>query len=91
MRISKEIVAFVSGKDESYAWDKPKVTEALTEDQKEILEKRGVLSPTEIHQLASKTRAAMGAETGHKAACHSDLTEDGPAKTLQEEHIEASP
>ncbi len=91
VRISKEIVVFVSGKDESYAWDKPKVTEALTDEQKEILEKRGVLSPDELHRLASKTRSAVGADTGHKAACHSDLTDDDHAKTLQDERIEASP
>jgi phosphomethylpyrimidine synthase len=91
VRISKEIVAFVSGKDESYAWDKPKVTEALTDEQKEILEKRGVLSPDELHRLASKTRSAVGADTGHKAACHSDLTDDDHAKTLQDERVEASP
>jgi phosphomethylpyrimidine synthase len=91
VRISKEIVVFVSGKDESYAWDKPKVTGALTQDQKEILEKRGVLSAKELHRLASKTRTAVGAETGHKAACHSDLTDDDRAKTLQDERIEASP
>jgi phosphomethylpyrimidine synthase len=91
VRISKEIVAFVSGKDESYAWDKPKVTAALTEEQKEILQKRGVLSPAEIHHLASKTRTAVGAGAGSKAACHSDLTDDDHAKTLQDERIEASP
>jgi len=86
VRISKEIVQFVSGKDASYAWEKPKVSAALTAEQREILERRGVLSPDEIHRLATKTRRAMGAEAG-KAACHSDHTDDGQARRLQSERI----
>ncbi len=86
VRISKEIIQFVSGKDEAYAWDKPQVTAALSSDQREILEKRGVLSPGEIHRLASKTRKAMSAVEG-KAACHSDLTDDDDARSLQDERI----
>ena len=62
VRISKEIVEFMSGKDEAYAWEKPKVSAALTAEQHEILEKRGVLSPEEVHRLASKTRKDMGAD-----------------------------
>jgi hypothetical protein len=59
VRISKEIVEFASGKEEEYAWDRPRRTDALTPEQQEILAKRGVLSPDEIHALAQKTRAAM--------------------------------
>ena len=87
VRISKEIVEFASGKEEAFAWDKPKITEALTEGQKEILQKRGVLSPEEIHRLASKTKEAVGASTGEKAACHSDLAEGAVAQELQEERL----
>jgi phosphomethylpyrimidine synthase len=83
VRISKEITEFVSGKDEQYAWRQPKITAALTPEQREILERRGVLSPAELHRLASKTRRAMGAETGQKAACHSDLTAPAEARELQ--------
>jgi phosphomethylpyrimidine synthase len=83
VRISKEITEFVSGKDEQYAWRQPKVTAALTPEQREILERRGVLSPAELHRLASKTRRAMGAETGQKAACHSDVAAPGEARELQ--------
>ena len=78
VRISKEIQEFASGKDENYAWDKPKVSAALTVEQQEILEQRGVLSPEEVHKLASK----MGADKG-KAACHSDLVDDSTAQELQ--------
>ena len=84
VRISKEITAFVSGKDEAYAWDAPQVSAALTAEQREILERRGVLSPAEIHRLASKTRHAMHANRGEKAVCHSDVTEDAEAQRLQE-------
>jgi len=83
VRISKEITEFVSGKDEQYAWRQPKVSAALTPEQREILERRGVLSPVELHRLASKTRRAMGADAGHKAACHSDLTDAEKARDLQ--------
>jgi phosphomethylpyrimidine synthase len=82
VRISKEISQFVSGKDESYAWDQPKVTGALTPEQKTILEQRGVLSPEEVHRLASKTRLEMAGDEG-KAACHSDVATDQEAQRLQ--------
>ena len=84
VRISKEIVEFASGKDEAYRRDKPVKSAALTPEQQEILEKRGVLSPDEIHKLASKTRKAVGAEAG-KASCHSDYVDPDEAKRRQGE------
>jgi len=90
VRISKEIVQFTSGKDERYAWERPRLSAALSAEQQEILERRGVLSPEEIHRLASKTRHAMGAEEGRKAACHSDHVDDEKARRLQEEHAAES-
>jgi phosphomethylpyrimidine synthase len=83
VRISKEITQFVSGKEGSYAWDKPALSAALTPEQQAILEKRGVLSPEEIHRLASKTREQMGAAPGEKASCHSDVASDAEAERLQ--------
>lgn len=82
VRISKEIVAFASGKDEKFAWDRAKVSDALTEEQKEILEKRGVLSPDQIHKLASKTKKTMQGDAD-KAACHSDFVESEGAQQMQ--------
>ena len=82
VRISREIVEFASGKDDNYQWEKAKVSEALTPEQQEILEKRGVLSPEEIHRLASKTRKGVGADKG-KAACHSDVADAEVAKDVQ--------
>ena len=82
VRISKEIQEFASGKADAFQWDKAKVTAALSAEQKEILEKRGVLSPEEIHRLASKTKKVVGAEDG-KANCHSDYVEADLAKTIQ--------
>ncbi len=82
VRISKEIQLFASGKEREYQWDKAKVTSALTEEQREILEKRGVLSPEEIHRLASKTKKTMGADEG-KASCHSDVAPAEQAQLLQ--------
>lgn len=84
VRISKEINEFMSGKDDDYQWDKAKVSAALSEEQKEILEKRGVLSPAEIHKLASKTRNAVDGGDG-KAACHSDEVDAGQAQKIQDE------
>ena len=88
VRISKEIQEFASGKEEAMAWDKPKVSDALTDEQRAILEQRGVLSPEEIHRLASKTaRGVKRAEAGGeaKAACHSDYVDADTAKQVQAE------
>jgi len=82
VRISREIVQFASGKDAEYQWDKAKVSEALTPEQQEILEKRGVLSPEEIHRLASKTRKGVGADDG-MASCHSDVADADQAQAIQ--------
>lgn len=82
VRISKEIQEFASGKADAFQWDKAKVTAALSPEQAEILEKRGVLSPEEIHRLASKTRRGVGADSG-KADCHSDYVDADSAKTIQ--------
>ncbi len=78
VRISKEIQEFASGKDlESQAEKKAILSPALTDEQKEILEKRGVLSPEEIHKLMDKDG---------KGACHSDHVEDAEqAKEVQDE------
>jgi phosphomethylpyrimidine synthase len=89
VRISKEIQAFASGKDADYAWDRPSQSAALTVEQQEILRQRGVLSPEEVHRLAAKTKSAVGAETGHRASCHSEVTADAAtARRLQESVVE---
>jgi len=67
VRISKEIQEFQSGKDDEMQWDKPKKSDALTPEQQEILERRGNLTPEQIHKLAHK---------GKKADCHSDQVAD---------------
>ncbi|MCH2148731.1 MAG: phosphomethylpyrimidine synthase ThiC [Phycisphaerales bacterium] len=82
VRISREIQEIASGKDAEYAWDKPKISNALTDEQKVILEQRGVLSPDEIHRLASKTQKAMQGGDA-PAACHSDVADDETARDLQ--------
>ena len=84
VRISKEITQFVSGKDQDYAWDLPRVSKALSPEQQAILEQRGVLAPEEIHRLAGKTKRAMGATAGEKADCHSDYVEPETARKLQD-------
>jgi phosphomethylpyrimidine synthase len=86
VRISKEIAEFASGKAEGFERGAAKVSAALTAEQREVLEKRGVLSPAEIHRLATKTRKAVGADGG-KAACHSDVADDETAKHLQAERV----
>eukprot|EP00456_Euglypha_rotunda_P036112 TRINITY_DN2777_c0_g1_i27.p1 TRINITY_DN2777_c0_g1~~TRINITY_DN2777_c0_g1_i27.p1 ORF type:complete len:608 (-),score=184.26 TRINITY_DN2777_c0_g1_i27:156-1979(-) len=86
VRISKEIVEFTSGKDENYKWEKAKVSAALTPEQQEILAKRGVLSPDEIHRLAAKTKKVMTADAADKASCHSDYVDPETARKLQEKN-----
>jgi len=88
VRISKEIGEFLSGKDEAYAWELPKVSAALSPEQREILERRGVLSSEEIHRLARKTRRAMSASAGERAACHSDQSSADAAHALQRERLD---
>ncbi len=90
VRISKEIQEFASGKDAKFQWDRAKVSAALTVEQQAILEKRGILSPEEIHQLASKTRNKMGGAHG-KATCHSDQSDRGSAERLQASAAEETP
>jgi phosphomethylpyrimidine synthase len=68
VRISREISEFYSGKAEGFERGKPVRSDALTPEQQEILARRGVLSPEEIHRLASKTRRAMGGEGAMKSA-----------------------
>jgi phosphomethylpyrimidine synthase len=82
VRISKEIQEFASGKADGFERGKPVRSAALTIEQQEILSRRGVLSPEEIHRLASKTRKAVGADEG-KASCHSDYVDGDAARALQ--------
>ncbi len=91
VRISKEIDEFLSGRDDRYAWDQAKVSAALTPEQKEILEKRGVLAPEEVHRLASKTLRVMGSDTGGKAGCHSDRADAEEARRIQRAAVEELP
>ncbi|MCB9844643.1 MAG: phosphomethylpyrimidine synthase ThiC [Phycisphaeraceae bacterium] len=106
VRISKEIQEFASGKAEGFervggrAPGAPVKSAALTSEQQEILAKRGVLSPEEIHRLAAKTKRGMGdqattrpgdhaesdAEPRHsKLSCHSDYVDPETARRMQEE------
>jgi len=86
VRISKEIQEFQSGKAEGFERGAPIKSDALTEEQRQILETRGYLSPEEIHKLASKTKKVVGADEG-KAACHSDYVDPDEAKKVQGEVV----
>lgn len=88
VRISKEIMEFESGKDDGFVREKVTQSAALTAAQREILEKRGVLSPEEIHKLASKTKKKLLPVEGQKASCHSDLV-DAPVAQKIHEQIQA--
>ncbi len=96
VRISKEIQEFASGKAEGFERmggrdgatpGAPKMSAALSPEQQQILESRGVLSPEEIHRLAAKTKRAVGAEAGSKASCHSDYVDPDEAKRKQDERL----
>lgn len=89
VRISKEIQEFASGKAEGFERGKPVRSAALTPEQREILEKRGVLSPEEIHRLASKTKKAMSqaGDAEKKPSCHSDYVDADKAKSLQDKKL----
>lgn len=92
VRISKEIQEFASGKADGFERigangkaGAPVKSAALTAEQQEILAKRGVLSPDEIHKLASKTKKALNVHVGEKATCHSDYVDPDAAKTMIEQ------
>jgi len=83
VRISKEIAEFDSGKADGYQRERVLKSAALNAEQQAVLERRGVLPPEEIHRLASKTRRAVAAQPGHKAACHSDVAAPSVAQEVQ--------
>jgi phosphomethylpyrimidine synthase len=85
VRISKEIQEFASGKAEGFERigaggraGAPVRSAALTPEQQRILEARGVLSPEEIHRLASKTRRAMAAPASPAAPEEGVAGSSGP-------------
>jgi len=101
VRISKEIQEFASGKAEGFERGKPVRSDALTEEQKRILEQRGYLSPDEIHKLVEKGTKARrhggteGADEERpsdegKMACHSDYVDADEAKRIQDELVQVN-
>jgi phosphomethylpyrimidine synthase len=88
VRISKEIVEFDSGKVDEFRRERVLKSPALNDEQRAVLERRGVLSPDEIHRLASKTRKAVQASPGNKAVCHSDLVGPGGALDVQNDLVQ---
>ncbi len=86
VRISKDIQEFASGKAEGFEREKVVQSAPLSTVQREILEKRGVLSPEELHRLANKTRRAVVADET-KAGCHSDYVGPEQARLIQSERL----
>jgi phosphomethylpyrimidine synthase len=87
VRISKEIVEFASGKAEGFRRERVVKSPALSPEQREILAQRGVLSPEEIHRLASKTKEAVVTESGLRPDCHSDYVPSDEARRFQSEKL----
>ncbi len=105
VRISKEIQEFASGKADGFERagangkvGAPVKSAALTPEQQEVLAKRGVLSPEEIHKLASKASGKVAkrpsglveqgdAAAAQKLSCHSDYVDPETAKKVQAETL----
>ncbi len=99
VRISKEIQEFASGKADGFERvgkggrvGAPVKSAGLTPEQAEVLEKRGYLSPEEVHALAQKGRRDGGREgqtdasDAGKRSCHSDYVPDEEeARRIQEQ------
>jgi phosphomethylpyrimidine synthase len=83
VRISKEIQEFASGNAEGFARGAVVRSDALTVEQKTILEQRGYLSPGEIHKLAAKVKGELAKDDEGKASCHSDFVDGEEAKRVQ--------
>ncbi|HET9953912.1 MAG TPA: phosphomethylpyrimidine synthase ThiC [Polyangiaceae bacterium] len=89
VRISKEINEFASGKEAGFERGAARVSQPLSPSQREILERRGVLSPEELTRLATKTAKAVGVSRGKKAGCHSDLGDGSDARQVQDQELVA--
>jgi phosphomethylpyrimidine synthase len=87
VRISKEIAEFDSGKAGEFQRERVLKSPALNDEQRAVLERRGVLAPEEIHRLATKTRKAVLAEPGKKAVCHSDRSSSTVARDVQNDLV----
>ena len=89
VRISREIQEWASGKAPEAQRGKPVRSEALTAEQQEILRQRGVLSPDEIHALASKAKSVVSATdaAAAKLSCHSDYVDAQEARRIQTERL----
>ncbi|GIX04417.1 MAG: hypothetical protein KatS3mg114_0286 [Planctomycetaceae bacterium] len=88
VRISREIQDFASGKDPAYQRGRPQASPGLTPEQLDILQRRGTLTPEEIHRLAAKTKQAVQPTPGSKPACHSDYVDDHTAREIQRQQWE---
>ena len=98
VEIARFCQGVLSGKDEQMQRGSPVRSAALTPEQQEILAKRGVLSPDEIHKLASKVKKVMTSpspgtpgegrgEGPDRASCHSDYVDPETARKVQEEKL----
>ncbi len=92
VRISKEIQDWASGKADGYDRGRTKKSPGLTEEQQDILTKRGNLSPQEVHELAAKAKgklkAAGAIDEDGKASCHSDYVDPDQAKAVQSKLVQ---
>ncbi len=86
VRISKDIQAFASGKDPAFVRGDAVKSDALTPEQRAVLEARGNLSQEEILRLAHKTRAVVVDGAG-KAVCHSDVVAEPDARAVQQARL----
>jgi phosphomethylpyrimidine synthase len=87
VRISKEIAEFDSGKAEEFQRERVLKSPALNAEQRAVLERRGVLSPGEIHRLASKTRQAVR-QKAEAPGCHSTAADAAEALEIQEQLVQ---
>lgn len=89
VRISKEIQEWASGKAEGFERGKTVKSDALTEEQQQILAQRGHLTPEEIHKLAAKKKKKVAseveAEDKDAPSCHSDYVDPDEAEKLREQ------
>ena len=84
VRISKEIVEFAQRQGRGLrARARAKIARRSRAEQREILEKRGVLSPDGDPPAREQDAPRDGRRRGHKAACHSDVADDERGARLQ--------
>ncbi len=75
-----------SGKDPEFVRERVMRSPGITDEQRDLLKRRGYLEPEQIHRLAKRTSSAVG-EQSSSPDCHSDYVSPKGALDIQREKL----